>query len=112
MVWQKTTEVWLEKIKGNPEKTKVSLEELEAAVHVFEEKLNKMDTTDLEANWEKLEAIAVHREDPYKETKAKTVRTQEGRHEDWHVAVGCRQKPKKRTQGDGASWKECYWALF
>jgi hypothetical protein len=44
------TEASLEKVKGNQQKTKVSLEELEAAVHVFEEKLNKMDTTDLEAN--------------------------------------------------------------
>jgi hypothetical protein len=40
------------KAKANPERTKAGLEELEAAVDFFEKRLDKMDTTDLEANRE------------------------------------------------------------
>jgi hypothetical protein len=29
-------------------------------VNIFEEMLGKMDTTDFEANWEKLEGVTVH----------------------------------------------------
>jgi hypothetical protein len=43
-------ETWLEKSKANPEKMKASLEEIEVVVDVFKERLNKMDTTDLEAS--------------------------------------------------------------
>jgi hypothetical protein len=49
----------------------------------------------------------VHHEVPNEESKVKIVRTQEG-HGDWHVAVGCSKKPKKRTQDDGGSWKKHY----
>jgi hypothetical protein len=37
-------------VKGNPKKMKADLEEMEPTVVVFKERLNKMDTTDLEAN--------------------------------------------------------------
>jgi hypothetical protein len=59
---REATKVCLEKAKANPEKTKSGMEEMEAAVDVFEERLNKMDTTDLKANREKSEAMAVHHE--------------------------------------------------
>jgi hypothetical protein len=47
---RKATESCLEKAKANLEKMKASLEEMETAGDVFKERLNKMDTTDLEAN--------------------------------------------------------------
>jgi hypothetical protein len=37
-------EACLEKAKANPEMTKTGLKEVEAAVDVFEERVNKMDT--------------------------------------------------------------------
>jgi hypothetical protein len=43
---------------------KAGLEEMEAAVDVFEERLDKMDTTNLEANRGKLEIVEVHQEVP------------------------------------------------
>jgi hypothetical protein len=55
-------EACLEKVKANSEKTKAGLEEMEAAVNVVKERLKKMNTTDLEANQEKLEVVAVHQE--------------------------------------------------
>jgi hypothetical protein len=60
-VWLKeTTEASLEKAKTNPERTNAGLEVVEAAMDVFEERLNKMHTTDLEVNREKSGALAVH----------------------------------------------------
>jgi hypothetical protein len=50
--------------EANPEKMKASLEEMKATVDVFEERLDKMDTTDLEANQEKLNAVVKHQEVP------------------------------------------------
>jgi hypothetical protein len=44
------------------------LEEIEAAVDVFEERLHKMDTTDLEANREKSEAVVVQQDVPNQDT--------------------------------------------
>jgi hypothetical protein len=43
-------EACLKKTKANTEKMTAGLEEMEAAVHVFEERLDKMDTMGLEAN--------------------------------------------------------------
>jgi hypothetical protein len=42
-----------ENTKTNPEKAKVGLEAMEVVVDVSEERLDKMDTADLEANREK-----------------------------------------------------------
>jgi hypothetical protein len=47
---QEVTEACLEKVKANPEKMKAGLEELKTTGDVLEEKMNKMDTMDLEAN--------------------------------------------------------------
>jgi hypothetical protein len=77
------------------------LEKMEAAVDVFEEGLKKLDTTDLEANREKSEAVTEKQDAP-----KETIRALEDRHADRHLAVGrCRQK-RKRAQGDGGSWKK------
>jgi hypothetical protein len=46
---------------------------MEAVVDVFRERLDKMDTTDLETTREKLEAIVVHQEVPNKEAAVKTI---------------------------------------
>jgi hypothetical protein len=43
-------EAGLQKVRANPEKMEASLEEIEAAVNVFKERLVLMDTTDLKAN--------------------------------------------------------------
>jgi hypothetical protein len=37
-------------VKANPEKMKADLEEMEVVVDIFKERLDRMDTTDLEAN--------------------------------------------------------------
>jgi hypothetical protein len=49
-----------------------------------------MDTTDLAASREKLEAIAVHQEVPKEEAAVETIRAQVDQFGDWHLAVGCR----------------------
>jgi hypothetical protein len=46
---------------------------MEAVVDVFKEKLKKMDTTDLEANWEKLEDVTEHQEVPKEEAMVETI---------------------------------------
>jgi hypothetical protein len=46
-------EACLEKAKANSEKMKNGLEEMENEGDVFEERLNKMNTADLDANREK-----------------------------------------------------------
>jgi hypothetical protein len=40
---------------------------MEAVVDVFEERLNKTDTTDLEANWETSEAVTEQQDAPKEE---------------------------------------------
>jgi hypothetical protein len=56
-VWRKevkarreTSEACHKKAKSNPEDTKPNLEEMETTEVVFEERLNKMDTADLDDN--------------------------------------------------------------
>jgi hypothetical protein len=56
-VCQEATWTYLEKAKANSEKTKGGLEEMEASVNVFEERLNKMNMTDLEANPEGMKSV-------------------------------------------------------
>lgn len=56
---------------------KPHLEETEAAVDVFKERLNKMDTTFLEANQEKSQTIAMHQEVPQEEATVEIVRAED-----------------------------------
>jgi hypothetical protein len=70
-------EACLEKAKANPEKTKANLEEMGVTVNVFEERLDKMDTTDLEANRQKLDTIAVYQDVPNEEAAVETIRALE-----------------------------------
>jgi hypothetical protein len=58
--WRKETMAYQEVMEACLEKTMAGLEETEAVMDVFKEKLHKMDTTDLEANREKSEAVVVH----------------------------------------------------
>jgi hypothetical protein len=46
---------------------------MEAAVDVLKG-LNRMDATDLEANWEKLEAVVEQQDAPKKEATVETIR--------------------------------------
>jgi hypothetical protein len=99
-------EACLEKAKANPEKMKASLEEMQATVDVFKERLDKMDTKDLETNQEKLDAITEHQDVPEEEATVETTGTLEDQYGGWHLAVGSCQHPKKWTQGNGGSRKK------
>jgi hypothetical protein len=67
--------------------------------------LKEVDTMGLEANREKLKAIAEQREVPQKEAPVEMIGALEDRYGDRHLAVGRRRQPKKWTQGDGGSQK-------
>jgi hypothetical protein len=71
------TEACLDTAKANPEKTKARLEEMEAGVDVFEERLDKMGTKDLEASREKLETVAEHQEVCNEEAAVEIIRALE-----------------------------------
>jgi hypothetical protein len=59
--WGKeTSEASLESRRPTQKKTNAGLEDVKAAMDVFEERLDKMHTTDLEVNREKSGALAVH----------------------------------------------------
>jgi hypothetical protein len=80
-------EACLENVKTSPEKMKANLEEMETG-DVFEERLNKMDTTDLEANHEKCEAMPEHQEAPKVEAAVEIARALKKWYGDQHPAVG------------------------
>jgi hypothetical protein len=100
------TEACLEKAKANPEKTKAGQDEMEAAVDVFEERLDKMDTMDLEASREKAEAIAVHQEVPKEGTAVETIVALVDQY--WGPASSRRapQTAEEWTEGSGGSCKK------
>jgi hypothetical protein len=58
----------------------------------------------LEANPVKSDAIVKHREFPKEKAAVKPVGALSKHHGDWHLAVECCQKPKKRTQGTKRIW--------
>jgi hypothetical protein len=68
--------------------------------------LGKTEATDLEAHPEERESEAVHEEVPKEEAAVQSVVALKKRHGDRNLAVGCRRKPKKRTQGNGGSRKK------
>jgi hypothetical protein len=71
---------------------------MEAMVDVFEERLNRMDNTDLEANRENSEVVVVHQEFPNKEATVETVGAPEDQSVDEEAALGyC--SPRKADQG-------------
>jgi hypothetical protein len=47
-----------------------------------------------------------HEEVPMEEAAGKPVGALKKQHGDQNLAIGCRQKPKKRIQGNGGSWKK------
>jgi hypothetical protein len=83
--------------------TDSQLETMGAARDIFEGRLNEMDTTDLEANREKSEALAEQQDVPKTEAAVKNIGAPKDRYGDRHLAAGCRRQLKKRTQGDGGS---------
>jgi hypothetical protein len=92
---QEMTEARLEKAKANLQKMKAGLEEMDIAGEVFEERLNKMDAMNLEANPENSEAIVKLREDPKEEPAVKTFGALKKRYGDQHLPAGhCRQLRK------------------
>jgi hypothetical protein len=59
----------------------------------------------MEANTEETKLIVEHQEVPKEEAAV------EDRYGDWHPKVWRCQQPKKRTRGDGGSWKKLAAAL-
>jgi hypothetical protein len=56
--------------------------------------------------YEKTEAVEEHQEVPKVEVAVETIEALENRHGDRHLAIRHRRQPKKRTHGDGGSWKK------
>jgi hypothetical protein len=76
---------------------------MEAAVDVFEERLNKMVITLSEASWDKLGAVVEQQDIPKEDATVETIRTLEDPCGDRYLAVERRQQPRKQTQGGGGS---------
>jgi hypothetical protein len=53
-----------------------------------------------------VESKAEHDEVPKEEAAVETFGASKKRHRDRHLAIRCRSQPKKRTQGNGGSWKK------
>jgi hypothetical protein len=66
---------------------KVSLEEMETAVGVFEDRLDKMDTTDVEANTEGKKTIAEQQEVHNEEAAVEMIRGLKDRSGDGRLAA-------------------------
>jgi hypothetical protein len=97
-------EARLEKAKTNPEKTKAGLEEISAAMDVFEG-WTKWTPRNLEIILKKSEAVAVHQEVPNEETAVETIGALEDRFGDRHLDEGAPLTAKRRPQSDGAPGK-------
>jgi hypothetical protein len=59
---------------------------MEAAVNIFEERLDNMDTNDLEVSREKIESKSEHQEVPKKGAAVETFGALEDRYGDRHLA--------------------------
>jgi hypothetical protein len=66
-------------------------------------KIGQKDTTNLKANQEKSEAVAVHQEVPKEEVEVETVGALEGRNGDRRLAVRRRGRQEKEAQSDCGS---------
>jgi hypothetical protein len=66
---------------------KANLEEMEAAMDVLEERMDKRDTMDLEANQENSEVEAVHQKSLMIEAKVENVRALEDQYGDQNLTV-------------------------
>jgi hypothetical protein len=64
-----------------------------------------LKVSDLEANQEQVEVVAEDLEVRNEEAEMETVGTLEDGYGDRHVTAGRRRQPKKRTQGNGGSWR-------
>jgi hypothetical protein len=102
-------------------KADINLKEIRASQeHLKEELLTKMDSqlekmeaTNMEADSGEMKSVAVHEEVPEEEAIMVTFGALKKWHEDRYLAVGRRQKPKKRNQGYDGSGKKlaaaCRW---
>jgi hypothetical protein len=68
--------------------------------------LEKAEAKVLEANPEEIDSESEHQEVPKGQVAVDTVEALENRFGDWHLAVGHRRQPNKRTQSDGGSRKK------
>jgi hypothetical protein len=75
------------------------VEKMEAAVDVFEERLNEMDTTDLEGNREYSEAVAEKQDVPKGEAAVANIGPLVDQYGDRHLYVRPDRQPQKQTQG-------------
>jgi hypothetical protein len=70
----------------------------------MDSQLEKMDTTDLEANWEKSEATVEQQDAPKEEFVVETIGALVDQYGDRRLAVVRHQLLEKWTHGDGGSW--------
>jgi hypothetical protein len=87
-------------------KSDSQLEKKEAAMDVSEERLNKMDTMDLEANREKSETVAEKQGVSREDAAVETTRVLADQYGDQHLDAGSRRQLKKWTLGDGRPWQK------
>jgi hypothetical protein len=81
---------------------KASMNAWQKETTACQEAMDKMDTTDLEANQEKSDDIAKHQEEPKEEAAVETIRALE----DQQLATGHCRQPKQQTQGHSGSLKK------
>jgi hypothetical protein len=93
------------RIYANEEKTDAEVrawrKETRACQEATEACLESKEPTSVET-----ESVAEHQEVPKEEAAVKTARALLKRHGDRHLDVGRREKPRKRTQGDGGYRKK------
>jgi hypothetical protein len=96
------------KIEANQAKTDVNLKEMEEETLAKKENhqqrmiawVGKTEVTDLEANPEEIESVAVHEEVHKEEAAVICIRALKKRHRGRNIA-GRHRIPKERTQGKG-----------
>jgi hypothetical protein len=97
-----------EKVDNGHEEMKAQVSSLASRIDVNQEEMKVMLDACLEkmeANLGEMQSVAVHEEVPKEEVAVIIVALKE-RHGDRHLDLGRRQKPKKRTQDHGGSWKK------
>jgi hypothetical protein len=103
------------KLQANETKTDANLGEMMASLDAHYERmmscLGKTEATDLEANAEEMQSVAVHEAVPKEDAAVKTGRALNKRHRGRHLAAGRRRQPKDRTKGKGGCRKKLAAAL-
>jgi chromosome segregation ATPase len=97
-IYQEKADAWLAEMKTWRKETMACQEATEACLEKTEASLERKERTPVETA-----RVAAYPEVPNQGAEAETVGALEDRYGEWHLAVGRRQQPKKRTQDDGGS---------